>query len=63
MERNDHMNGMKIVIERKIVDHSQSGYNLQDKPVMDAQRESYMRMKEGEVASRGEIQPDGVFRR
>jgi hypothetical protein len=59
MEKSDHMSGMKIAIERKVLDHSMSGYNLQNKPDVQSERESYMRMKEGEVASRDSIQPDG----
>lgn len=58
-----HRLAIKTVIERKIMDHSMSGYNLQTKPVMDAERESWMRSQEGAAADRGTIMPDGLFRR
>lgn len=54
---------MRNVIERKVTDHSMSGYNLQDGINMRQQEESWKRAKEGEVESMGSIQPDGIFRR
>ena len=53
---------MRNVIERKIMDHDKSGYNLQTAPVMKAEEASWKASQEGRVADKGTIEPNGIFK-
>jgi hypothetical protein len=50
-----------ILIERKIRDNDQSGYNHQTMPNQQAEKRTFMASQEGKAADSGEIQPDGRF--
>lgn len=54
---------VQVLIDRKVTDHDQTGYNHRDMPNMQAEKRSFMAAKEGQAADSGEIQPDGMFRR
>lgn len=54
----------KIMIDRKVSDHSQSGYNhngVIDKPQAAVGNNEYKAMKDAEVSRTPEIQPDGLM--
>ena len=58
-----HRRDVQIVIDRKIKDHDQTGFNHQTRPNMMEEQRTFMESQEGKAADSGEIQPDGIFRR
>ena len=54
---------VQIVMDRKVRDHDQSGYNHQTMMNEQAEKRTFMESQEGRAADSGEIQPDGIFRR